>query len=69
MDAKIEGPDTTGADPRRHRPMTITWDGMIGRLWIDDEFWGAVDVERLGSRGVYRERCSNCLNNPAAKVS
>jgi hypothetical protein len=42
---------TSSADPRRQKPVTIRWRGLIGELFIDKESWGA--IEWSGQRGAF----------------
>jgi hypothetical protein len=51
-------------DARRQGPINVKWDGMtgtIGRLYIDDEFWGAVEWSEKRKAWCIEDAEGRCL--------
>jgi len=53
------------ADPRRHKPIKITWNGLIGTLTIDGEFWGAVEWSEKRQAWCIEDAEGRCLRHHA----
>jgi hypothetical protein len=50
-------------DPRRQRPITIRWDGLTGRLFIDGESWGAVEWSDKRQAYCIEDAEGRCLSH------
>jgi hypothetical protein len=53
-------------DPRRLKPITIAWDGMIGRITIDGEHWGAVEWSEKRQAWCIEDVEGRCLRHYAS---
>jgi hypothetical protein len=53
-------------DPRRQKPVAIEWDGMTGRLIIDDEFWGAIEWSDKRKAFCIEDAEGQCLRHKAS---
>jgi hypothetical protein len=51
------------SDPRRHKPIMIHWDGLIGRLLIDGESWGAVEWSEKRQAFCIEDAEGRCLSH------
>jgi hypothetical protein len=51
------------SDPRRSKPITILWDGTIGRLFIDDESWGAIEWSDRRQAWCIEDAEGRCLRH------
>jgi hypothetical protein len=54
---------TTMSDPRRYKPITIEWVGLIGRLTIDGEMWGAVEWSEKRQAFCIEDAEGRCLSH------
>jgi hypothetical protein len=54
------------ADPRRQKPVTITWDGMTGELTIDGESWGAIEWSPKREAWCIEDAEGECLRHKAS---
>jgi hypothetical protein len=50
-------------DPRRRKPIVIHWDGLIGRLIIDGEMWGAVEWSEKRGAFCIEDAEGRCLSH------
>jgi hypothetical protein len=50
-------------DPRRQRPIIIHWDGLIGKLTIDGEIWGAVEWSEKRQAFCVEDAEGRCLSH------
>ncbi len=50
-------------DPRRHKPIKIQWNGLIGRLLIDGESWGAVEWSEKRKAFCIEDAEGRCLSH------
>jgi alpha-D-ribose 1-methylphosphonate 5-triphosphate synthase subunit PhnG len=50
-------------DPRRHKPIRIHSDGLIGRLLIDGETWGAVEWSEKRQAFCIEDAEGRCLSH------
>jgi hypothetical protein len=50
-------------DPRRRKPVAIRWDGLIGRLYIDAESWGAVEWSDKRQAWCIEDAEGRCLSH------
>jgi hypothetical protein len=55
--------DISGQDARRQRPMTLRWQGMIGRLYIDDVLWAAVEWSDKRQAWCIEDAEGRCLSH------
>jgi hypothetical protein len=55
--------DHRRSDPRRQRPINIRWNGMIGRLYIDDERWGAIEWSNKRQAWCIEDAEGRCLSH------
>jgi hypothetical protein len=50
-------------DARRQRPIKIRWEGMIGRLYINDELWGAIEWSDKRQAWCIEDAWGQCLSH------
>jgi hypothetical protein len=50
-------------DPRRQRPITLRWVGMIGHLYIDDELWSEVEWSDKRKAWCVQDAEGRCLSH------
>jgi hypothetical protein len=50
-------------DPRRHKPIEIQWFGLMGRLLIDGESWGAVEWSDKRQAFCIEDAEGRCLSH------
>jgi hypothetical protein len=50
-------------DPRRQRPIKLHWQGLIGRLWIDDVQWAAVEWSEKRQAWCIEDSEGRCLSH------
>ena len=48
---------------QRQRPIAIRWDGMIGRLIIDGEYWGAIEWSEKRRAWCIEDAEGRCLSH------
>jgi hypothetical protein len=53
-------------DPRREKPISIRWDGMIGQLTIDGESWGAIEWSPKRGGFCIEDAEGRCLRHKAS---
>jgi hypothetical protein len=55
-------------DPRRQEPISIKWlnRGLIGRLLVGGEFWGAVEWSPKRNAWCVEDACGRCLTHQAS---
>jgi hypothetical protein len=51
------------ADPRRHKPIIIHWNGQIGTLLIDSESWGAIEWSDKRQAWCIEDAEGRCLSH------
>ena len=52
-------------DPRRHKSVKVEWHGMIGRLTIGGEHWGAVEWSEKRQAWCIEDAQGRCLSHSA----
>jgi hypothetical protein len=50
-------------DPRRQQPIRVEWSGLIGRLYIDSESWGAVEWSDKRQAWCIEDAEGRCLSH------
>jgi hypothetical protein len=50
-------------DPRRQHPIRVQWSGLIGRLYIDSESWGAVEWSDKRQAWCIEDAEGRCLSH------
>ena len=62
MGAQMTDATITG-DPRRQRPIKLHWQGLIGRLYIDDVQWAAVEWSDKRHAWCIEDAEGRCLSH------